>query len=206
VLRNDGGGRFAFCPFPALAQTSAGFGVVLEDLDGDGSLDIALAQNFYHPQLETGAVDGGIGLVLRGDGAGGFAPLPATASGIVVPQDARSLVRVDVDSDGAPDLVFGVNGGDPQVFLSRRGGGARVRLEGRGANRDAIGARVIVNYQDGSRQACELAAGSGYLSQGPPELRLPSTGVKSLSIRWPDGRESEHQWEGASNVIIVRQP
>jgi hypothetical protein len=206
LLLNDGSGKFSFRPFPAFAQISAGFGVVLEDVDGDGILDCVLAQNFFHPQLETGALDGGIGLVLKGDGKGSFQPVPATTSGIVVPHDARSLARVDVDGNGAQDLVFGVNEGDPQVYLSRQRGRVRVRLEGKGANRAAIGAHILLRFKDRRSQGFELTAGSSYLSQGPPVLSVVSAEVASLRIRWPDGTTSDHEWEGGANTVTIAQP
>ncbi|MGI9518796.1 MAG: VCBS repeat-containing protein, partial [Pirellulaceae bacterium] len=75
VLLNDGQGRFEVRDLPRLAQISPGFGVVIEDFDGDGWRDVCIAQNFLHPQPETGQLDGGMGQMLRGPGNGQFIPL-----------------------------------------------------------------------------------------------------------------------------------
>ncbi|MEZ5301536.1 MAG: VCBS repeat-containing protein [Verrucomicrobiales bacterium] len=113
------GGRFVFKPLPRLAQIAPSFGAVLHDLDADGDPDLALAQNFFGPQRETGHMDGGLSLVLQNDGNGNFAPVPPAESGIVVPEDAMALAAPDVNGDGKPDLVFSINNGAPKVYLRR---------------------------------------------------------------------------------------
>ena len=89
--------RFELKPLPRIAQASPAFGCCFNDVDGDGNLDLLLAQNFYGPQRETGYMDGGVGLLLRGDGQGRFQPIDAEDSGIVISRDATSLVAMDID-------------------------------------------------------------------------------------------------------------
>ena len=62
-------------------------------------------------------MEGGLGQLLTGDGKGGFAPVGAGVSGIVVPEDASALAAPDLDGDGRSDLVFSVNQGNVRVFL-----------------------------------------------------------------------------------------
>jgi hypothetical protein len=62
-------------------------------------------------------------------------------SGLDLPDDGRSWVTLDIDSDGALDLVMSFRTG-PRVRVFRNAGGGRARvfqLEGKGG---AIGARV----------------------------------------------------------------
>ncbi len=40
-------------------------------------------------------------------------------SGLVVPEDAIGLSRVDLDQDGKPDFVFTINGGYPKIYENR---------------------------------------------------------------------------------------
>ena len=122
VLINDGNFRFRFVPLPALAQIAPSFGADLADVDGDGNLDLALAQNFYGPQPEAGRMDGGVSLLLLGDGHGHFEPLWPDQSGIVVPGEARKVRFIDLDEDGRPDLVFAVQNGLWRAFVNRRTG------------------------------------------------------------------------------------
>jgi len=105
LLINDGTGKFDFHPLPRIAQISPIFGMVFEDFDADGHLDLALAGNFYEPQWETGPYDGGIGVLLRGDGAGQFVALDPVDSGVLLPGDLRGLAAIDLNGDGRRDLI-----------------------------------------------------------------------------------------------------
>jgi hypothetical protein len=119
VLINKGQFRFRFEPLPALAQVAPSFCVDIGDVDSNGHLDVVLAQNFYGPQLETGRMDGGVGLVLLGNGRGKFEPVWPDRSGIVVPADARRVRIIELDGDDFPDLVFAVHNGECRAFLNR---------------------------------------------------------------------------------------
>lgn len=95
VLRNDGLGRYDETSVTTLASSSItavgnGASIVLEDLDGDGHLDVAAA-------LPTDRV-----AVLLGNGDGTFAaPNYVAVSGALA-----SLSGGDVDGDGDVDLVL----------------------------------------------------------------------------------------------------
>jgi hypothetical protein len=93
-VRNDGGGRFTVVPLPDEAQLAPVYGVLADDVDRDGATDLLLAGNFDGFQPVIGRTSASRGLVLRGDGRGGFAPLAAAASGFVVPGQARDVQRV----------------------------------------------------------------------------------------------------------------
>ncbi|MGI9241369.1 MAG: FG-GAP repeat domain-containing protein, partial [Verrucomicrobiales bacterium] len=85
VFWNDGNGNFSPEPLPWVAQLSPSFGVVVRDFDGDGAQDIALAQNFFTPQRETGRMAGSLSLLLlgkSGDGKTSFEPVWPNHSGL----------------------------------------------------------------------------------------------------------------------------
>ena len=211
VLINDGQGRFTFRPLPRLAQVAPCFGVVLLDVDADGNLDLALAQNFFGPQRETGRMDGGLGLLLLGRGDGSFEPIWPDRSGIVVPGDAKGLAVADVNADGRPDLVFTVNDG-PLVVLENNSPKSNrsfaVRLKGRKGNLSGVGARVTLHMQDGSKQTAEVYAGGSYLSQSSHVLYFglgKSGQVDRVAVRWPNQQKTSYPVKPDARRITIRE-
>jgi hypothetical protein len=208
LLLNDGRGRFEFRPLPRLAQVAPAFGVAMEDIDTDGSTDIYVVHNFYSPAPETGRMDGGLSLLLKGDGKGSFAPVWPDASGLIVPGDAKSLTVTDLNGDQRPDFVVGVNNGETLAFENRSSAGNPlvVRLSGAPGNPTAIGARVTVELSNGVNQTAEVTAGGGYLSQNGGELffGLGDSQVKQIVVRWPDGTSSEHAAPAAGRALIKK--
>jgi enediyne biosynthesis protein E4 len=95
VLINEGAGKFSRKPLPRLAQQSPLFGIVPYDYNHDGHTDLVLTGNFFSNEVHMGRQDASRGLLLLGDGTGGFRALPSGESGLSVPGDARGsrLVR-----------------------------------------------------------------------------------------------------------------
>jgi len=200
ILINQGSGTFEVSELPFEAQFSPTFGSALIDLNGDGYLDAALAQNFFGPQRETGRYDGGMGLILAGDGTGKFKPMWPDTSGFVVPEDATALCVTDINLDQKPDLVVATNNGSPRTFLNQaQKEFYKVTLKGPPGNPTAIGARVFCQIESGRRLSFQVHCGGGYLSQSTASFFLPplSGGDEIvLEVKWPDGLISEYQCSG----------
>jgi hypothetical protein len=191
------GGRFTFHILPRMAQASAAFGIAVLDADTDGHLDLVLGQNFFGPQRETGRMDGGVSVLLRGKGDGTFSAVPPTESGILVPEDTTGLTLADLDGDPWPDLVFASNDGPLKLYRHRglgKGKPYTVRLVGPKGNRVGVGARVELVLEGGKKKVAWVHAGSGYLSQDDGALRFGlASGEVAVQVRvvWPDGQVSE---------------
>jgi hypothetical protein len=95
-FENDGKGHFRFHPFPVAAQIAPINAILVDDFDGDGNQDILLAGNEYQYNVSVGRMDASYGLLLKGDGKGGFAPMPPLKSGLMLDGDIRDLKEIRV--------------------------------------------------------------------------------------------------------------
>ena len=117
-FHNDGGGKFTASALPNFAQISPIKGIVTDDVDGDGHLDLIVAGNLYNAEPNTPRADAGNGLWLRGDGRGHFAPVSPRESGFLAPLDVAGLALINTQAGKA---VLVANSGDSlQVFAIRK--------------------------------------------------------------------------------------
>ena len=196
VLINNGG-KFTFQPLPHIAQIAPIFGMVAQELDGDGIPDLYVVQNFYGPQVETGHMDGGVSLFLKGNGDGSFTPINPRDSGLIVPKDAKSLVVTDLNGDARPDFLIGRNNDTMIAYENHTNAGKiiNVTLQGRPKNPNAIGAQVQVKLANGKTQTAEVLGGSGYLSQSSHTLTFglgEDATPASITVRWPNGTTKDY--------------
>ena len=182
----DGIPVFEFRELPPIVQAAPVFGCAFVDVNGDGNLDLYLLQNFHGPQRETGNMDGGVSVLLLGDGAGRFDTVWPNASGLVVDGDATSLSVVDLNGDQRPDFLAGVNNDRPvaHVNLSTNSMVA-IRLTTAGPQ-PAWGAQATITTRDGNTRVIHLNGGGSYLGQGGNDLYTRND-VESIDVRWPDG-------------------
>ncbi len=200
------GDHFEARPLPRVAQEAPAFGVVVADFDGDGNEDLFLAQNFSATSITTPRFDAGRGLVLLGDGRGGFEALSGGRSGIIMPADQRGAAVADFDGDGRPDLAVGENAAPTRLFRNVMGRpGIRVRL----AAGEAVGVIIRLEYAgapDGP--AREVHYGSGYWSQdgGVVMGRRPAAEPTAVVVHWPGGRTRRVPLGPAAREVVVQRP
>jgi hypothetical protein len=108
-LENKGNGKFEMTALPTEAQFSVIQSIQVKDFDGDGKLDALINGNYFSPDYYTGRYDASYGLLLKGDGKGGFTPFPASVSGISIAGDARSTALIRIRNSSC--LVVGINSG-----------------------------------------------------------------------------------------------
>jgi hypothetical protein len=92
--RNDGNGKFTLAPLPLQAQLSALNGMMVDDFDGDGNLDLAINTNDYGTDVTVGRYDALNGLLMKGDGKGNFISLSILESGIFIPGNGKAMVKL----------------------------------------------------------------------------------------------------------------
>ncbi len=202
---NDGKAAFEFRPLPRLAQIAPVWGLVASDLNGDGNVDIALGQNFHGPQVETGRYDGGLGLLLLGDGSGEFRETAPLESGILIPGEARGLAMGDLNDDGRPDLLFTRINDTALPLVNQSGSEANFVCLSFDANpRLVANARVEMRYRNGSVSVAEVHSGGGYLSQSEPKLFFgykKDNPPQEIKVHWSDWTIDKYAWNAKSKMV-----
>lgn len=102
-FQSSKGGKFQLMALPQEAQFSPVVTMTSLDYNHDGHADLLLAGNINQARLRFGKSDANYGLLLRGDGRGGFKTVPQHKSGLRLTGDVRSVLRVN------QTLLFGVN-------------------------------------------------------------------------------------------------
>ncbi|MDO6432826.1 VCBS repeat-containing protein [Flavitalea sp. BT771] len=118
-IENLGGGKFKAHVLPVQAQFSPVNCMVAEDVDGDGAMDLVLAGNEYQAESNSGRSDASYGLVLKGNGRGGFAPVSFTRSGLVLDGDVRDMKMIGVKNKGKV-LLAAPNDSKLKTFTLRK--------------------------------------------------------------------------------------
>ena len=109
------GGKFVRHSLPRQVQASVIQGIVAEDLNGDGQVDLLLAGNKYHMEIEGGRCDAGNGVFLAGDGKGNFKWVNNLQSGFWAMREARDLAMLR-GAGGKRFFVVPNNGSALQIF------------------------------------------------------------------------------------------
>jgi len=199
------GDHFEARPLPAEAQFAPAFGICVADFDGDGCEDIFLAQNFYPVDAEGSRYDAGRGLLLRGDGHGGFVCIAGQFSGIEVYGDQRGAAACDYDKDGRVDLAVSQNGSETKLFHNENAApGLRVVLAGGEGNPAAYGAQLRLIYADGQGPVREVHGGGGYWSQdGATQVLGRGRPPVAVWVRWPGGKSVTYPLKEQAAEIVV---
>lgn len=186
-----------------------GWGIGSFDLEGDGDVDLVVANGHVFDNAAEFIPGSDFELpdhLYRNDGSGRFEltefPRPHHST--------RGLVTGDLDGDGDPDLVTAACGGPLQVWRNDSGAPERflvIRLEGSGANRDAIGARVQAEIGERTLWR-DVVGGGSYASTSDYRVYfgLGSEGeVRRLEARWPDGSTETLDAVSGGQAITWRQ-
>lgn len=117
-LENKGNGKFVMTALPIEAQISVIQSIQVGDFDGDGKLDAIIVGNYFSPDYNTGRYDASYGLLLKGNGKGGFTPVPASISGISIVGDTRSTAFIRIKK--LTCLLVAINSGKLKCFKLNR--------------------------------------------------------------------------------------
>ncbi len=173
-IENLGGNQFRLHELPLQVQLAPVYAMISGgDFNGDALPDLLLCGNDYGTEVGMGRYDALNGLLLAGNGKGGFTPLTMQESGVCIPGDAKSLVELQ-GADGSVLIAAGQNRGPLKVFKKNTPKGKYVSL-------NALDCAGTVRLADGRTYRIELPYGHGFLSQSARRLSLPDQ-TKSLEI------------------------
>ncbi len=107
-VENLGNNRFKVSPLPAPAQFAPIYGILIQDFNTDGHLDVILAGNFFGTRVKYGRYDANKGLLLLGNGKGSFEPVTTQESGLNIDGEVRDITSLKL-ADGKELILFARN-------------------------------------------------------------------------------------------------
>lgn len=175
-VENLGNGQFKIHELPTQAQFAPVNGMVVDDVNGDGNLDVLMVGNDYGNEIFSGRYDAFTGLLLIGDGKGGFEAVRSHDSGFVVPDDAKSMAIL-AGSDDAPIYLSTQNRGKLLAHQAVNQNEKRAFIPPKGIH------TVLIEFENGRTQKIEIFNRSGFYSNSGKSITIPK---KSLSVKGVD--------------------
>jgi len=168
-------------PLPVNTQFSCLNGMLAEDFDGDGNLDILAAGNDYGTDVSIGRYDACNGIFLKGDGKGSFNVLSILQSGWFIPGNAKAVVKLN-SGNGKCRIAISQNKDKMKIFETKR----NLRM----IPLQPLDISAIVTYKNGRTQKREINYGSSFLSQSARLINVDST-ISLLTIKDSKGKERQ---------------
>jgi hypothetical protein len=217
LFRNLGDGFFADMAVESgIHQISfpyLGFGTGFLDADGDGDLDLFVANGHVYDNLEK--IDPAASYAQRSQlvlnqGKGRFAEAVDAGPGLAPARVGRGAAFGDYDNDGDMDIALN-NSGDWASLLRNEGNRRHhwlgIRLKGRRSNGDGIGAQVRIKA-GGQQQWRQVRGGGSYLSAH--DLRLlfglgSHATIEEVEVCWPSGQRQQVGGVKADQYLFIEE-
>jgi len=182
LITGKGTGTFSISALPHYAQMAPVYGMIAEDVDHDGNLDLIMVGNDFGMEPFTGRHDAFMGLYMKGNGKGSFAPLSVANSGIYIAGDGKGLASVQ-SAKGGGVLVATQNQDSIKAFRKTGVNSARryIKLKADDFYAD-------ITLKNGGKKHIEFYYGSTYLSQSSRILELDAN-IAEVTITSYNGRK-----------------
>jgi hypothetical protein len=172
-IENLGKGKFKVHPLPAPAQFAPVFAMIADDFNSDGNLDVLLCGNDFGNEPTNGRYDAMNGLVLLGNGKGGFTPETMMQSGICIDGNAKALVKLR--GTGNHYLVAASeNQGPLQLYTLNNTSIKTIGL-------DPNDKTIYIHLRNGATRKEEVYHGNSFLSQSSLFIQVNNS-MKSITI------------------------
>ena len=172
LIRNEGSNKFSLLPLPAQVQTSCINGMVADDVDDDGNLDLVVNGNDFGTEVSVGRYDACNGLVLKGKGDGNFESVSILNSGIFIPGNGKALVKLK-SANGGYLIAASQNKGKLKFF--------KPRISGKTIDVMSDETTATIKLKNGKMRKEEFHYGASFLSQSSRTLQM-SPGTISVEI------------------------
>ena len=184
LVENQGDGTFTIRPLPLACQVAPIYGMLTRDINRDGNLDILVTGNQYSAEPVFGNYDALEGIVLMGDGRGGFSVIPTSESGLFLNGDQKSIAMMSVGE--TPIVVSGANSGSLRAHRYRPMASENAETVALQPN-DTF---AEITWDDGHKTKREFYYGSTYLSQAARRIELLDN-MKAVIIYDSQGRKKK---------------
>lgn len=219
LYRNDGRGSFLDSTTQlGLAHISLSltdFGTQWLDYDNDSDLDLFVANGAvtivesllserypYHQKNQLFENQGNSGFEEVSSNAG----LPFELSEV-----SRGAAFGDIDNDGDIDIVVSNNNGPVRLLINEtdsKNHWVQFRLQGVGANRSGIGARLALLREDRKPLWSRMHSDGSYLSANDLRVHFGlgrDPNVRGIVLHWPDGQKEFWGNVRADSMVSLRQ-
>ncbi len=183
-VENLGDGKFSLHPLPIEAQLAPIYGILPEDIDGDGNTDLLLIGNDYGMEVQQGKADALNGVVLHNKGNGDFYTLALERSHFFVPGDGKSLVTIDLANESQL-IIASQNNDSLKVFEPQsRPLGKLLRL----AHNEV---KAKIKFTNGAETIKEFYWGSTFESQSSRSIFMTGN-ITSVQLFDNFGKETRN--------------
>lgn len=173
LIINQGNGTFKIEALPVEAQFSTLCGMISDDVNGDGNLDLIINGNDYSPEVFSGRNDALNGLVMIGDGKGHFKSLKILESGLYIPGNGKAIVKLK-DAKGGCIIAASQNRGPVKLF--------KYRLSQQIVPLKSNDISIAIQFKNGKKQIQEIYFGQSYLSESSRIFSI-SNNIQYIQIK-----------------------
>ncbi|MGZ8558373.1 MAG: VCBS repeat-containing protein [Chitinophagaceae bacterium] len=173
-IENLGNGKFSIRPLPVEAQMAPLYGMVVHDFNKDGNLDAAITGNDFGTEVTNGRYDALNGLLLLGNGHGGFSAKSILNSGLYIPGDGKAMVQL-AGVNNSYLLATSQNRAPLKVFKNKKMMGSFSKLH----QQDRY---ISYQLKNGKTRKEELYFGHSFLSQSTSFIFFDKEMYLSVSV------------------------
>jgi enediyne biosynthesis protein E4 len=174
-IENLGNGKFVTRDLPLSAQISPIFGMLCDDFDGDGNLDVLSVGNSFSTEVNAGRYDAQGSLLLKGDGKGHFV---ADRKQLNLGGDNKSIVQLTTNNNTSLILV-GSNTEKLKIFKHKNATATK--------NIPSQASYALITGINGKQYKQEFYYGNSYLSQSSRKVKIDAKvfDFRSREIHFP---------------------